>query len=290
MSYTYQRGQNYKSRNKDQIDELRKQAIDSNFDYNPNTDAAYQDYARMMRESGQKAMEDTVGKASAMTGGYGNSYASVAGQQVYNDFVSEAASAQGDFYDRALARFANERALANDKIATLESQEASDKAAWEADYLADVNKASISGDTKALAEIYGISEEQYINYENDVLKSSLSVPTQDILDQAASEYMAKGYFESGLTEEDLMNNILTKYVEMGYNPDAIAAHLAQVRNKGEFVTDRVWTYVSGSGKNAIFTDQFGNRFYQDEILNWAEGQGADKDAIKALKNQLKAQY
>lgn len=294
MSYKYIRGGTYQSRNKKEIEDLTKEFNSREFDYNPAADNAYRDYARMMAESGQKAMTDTMGKAAAMTGGYGNSYAATAGQQVYNDYMAQAAAAQTDFEDRAYARFANENARLMDKIGMLENQETKDKAAWEEDYLNDLNAATMRGDTAALAQIYGMTEQQYIDYADEQYKASLAMPTQEIIDQAVNEYMAKGYLGSGEKtaegQEALIDGIVEKYVEMGYNPDAITSAMLQARDAGEYVTDRQWTYVSGGGKNAIFTDQYGNQFYQEEILDWAKNQGASEEDIKTLKKKLKGMY
>ena len=51
------------------------------FSYDVNSDALYQQYANQYIQQGKMAMQDTIGQASAMTGGYGNSYAATAGNQ-----------------------------------------------------------------------------------------------------------------------------------------------------------------------------------------------------------------
>ena len=66
------------------------------FKYDVNGDALYQQYKDKYIKQGKLAMQDTIGQASAMTGGYGNSYAQSAGQQAYqasldnlNDVIPE---------------------------------------------------------------------------------------------------------------------------------------------------------------------------------------------------------
>ena len=59
------------------------------FSYDFNSDALYQQYKDMYIQQGQMAMMDTMGQASAMTGGYGNSYAQTAGQQAYNQYLNQ---------------------------------------------------------------------------------------------------------------------------------------------------------------------------------------------------------
>lgn len=59
------------------------------FVYDPNQDAAYRRYAQLYQRGGQAAMEDTLGQAAALTGGYGSTYAQTAAQQAYNDYMQQ---------------------------------------------------------------------------------------------------------------------------------------------------------------------------------------------------------
>ena len=88
-----------------QIEETQNEYTSRSFSYDADSDKGYQEYARLMRENGRKAMEDTVGKASALTGGYANSYAATAGQQVYNDYAQQAAAAQGTYRQMAMDEY-----------------------------------------------------------------------------------------------------------------------------------------------------------------------------------------
>ena len=53
-------------------------------------------------------MRDTMGNAASLTGGYGNTYASAAGQQAYDNYVSMLNDKALDFYDRAYQRYNDE--------------------------------------------------------------------------------------------------------------------------------------------------------------------------------------
>lgn len=77
------------------------------FSYDLNGDALYQQYKDRYINQGRLAMMDTLGQASALTGGYGNSYASTAGNQAYqgyltklNDVVPQLYQMAYDKYDR----------------------------------------------------------------------------------------------------------------------------------------------------------------------------------------------
>lgn len=77
------------------------------FSYDLNGDALYQQYKDKYIQQGKMAMGDAIGQASAMTGGYGNSYAQSVGQQAYqasldnlNDIVPELYQMAYDKYNQ----------------------------------------------------------------------------------------------------------------------------------------------------------------------------------------------
>ena len=71
-------------------------------------DDLYKMYRDQYMRQGNLAMRDTMGNAAALTGGYGNTYASAAGQQAYDNYVSMLNDKALDFYDRAYQRYNDE--------------------------------------------------------------------------------------------------------------------------------------------------------------------------------------
>lgn len=71
------------------------------FKYDLNKDALYKQVAENYKNLGKIAMQDTIGQASAMTGGYGNSYAQTAGQQAYQQFMQKSNEMIPQFYQMA---------------------------------------------------------------------------------------------------------------------------------------------------------------------------------------------
>lgn len=59
------------------------------FSYDVNGDALYQQYKDQYIQQGKMAMQDVMGQAAAMTGGYGNSYASTVGNQAYQGYLQQ---------------------------------------------------------------------------------------------------------------------------------------------------------------------------------------------------------
>jgi len=75
------------------------------FSYDLNADMLYQQYRDQYTRGGRQAMRDTMGQASAMTGGYGNSYAQTAGQQAYQSYMQQLNDVIPQLEDRAYGRY-----------------------------------------------------------------------------------------------------------------------------------------------------------------------------------------
>ena len=71
------------------------------FSYDVNSDALYQQYKDQYTALGKLAMQDTMGQAAAMTGGYGSSYASAAGNQAYQSYLSQLNEVVPELYGMA---------------------------------------------------------------------------------------------------------------------------------------------------------------------------------------------
>ena len=78
------------------------------FTYDPEQDSLYKQYREQYLNLGRLAMEDTMGKAAALTGGYGNTYAQTAGQQSYEAYMQQLGSMVPELYDRAYERYTAE--------------------------------------------------------------------------------------------------------------------------------------------------------------------------------------
>ena len=122
----------YQSRFEDRLQELYDQIAGREaFDYDPEEDEAYQRYARLYAARGAAAMEDTLGKAAALTGGYGSSYAQGAGQQAYNGYLQELAALVPELRQAALAEYRQEGQALTARYSMLAQQEKNDYARWQ---------------------------------------------------------------------------------------------------------------------------------------------------------------
>ena len=87
----------------DQITNLMSQISNRDkFSYDVDNDPLFQQALASAMNSGKSAMQDTIGQASALTGGYGSSYATSAGNQAYNAFIEDAYNNLPEYYQMAL--------------------------------------------------------------------------------------------------------------------------------------------------------------------------------------------
>lgn len=78
------------------------------FTYDVNADALYNQYKDQYVSLGKLAMQDTMGQAAAMTGGYGNSYAASVGNQAYQSYLSQLNQVVPELYGMAYDRYRQE--------------------------------------------------------------------------------------------------------------------------------------------------------------------------------------
>lgn len=99
----------YQSQYGEQIDAILNDILNrEDFSYNMNADPLYQQYKEQYVQNGKKAMMDTLGQATALTGGYLNSYATTAGNQAYDEYLNELNYIGLDLRDRAYEQYQDE--------------------------------------------------------------------------------------------------------------------------------------------------------------------------------------
>lgn len=96
----------YQSQWQTSLDEAMNKILNrEKFNYDLNGDALYQQYKDQYINQGRQAMMDAIGKSSALTGGYGNSWAQSAGQQTFHGYLNELNDRIPELYQLALDRY-----------------------------------------------------------------------------------------------------------------------------------------------------------------------------------------
>ena len=111
----------------EQINGLLEQVLNRPaFNYDFNADPLYQQYKNQYVQQGKQAMQDTVAQASALTGGYGNSYAAAAGSGAYQQYLNQLNGVIPELYEAAYARYQGEGNDMMDKLGVLQGMDNTD--------------------------------------------------------------------------------------------------------------------------------------------------------------------
>ena len=200
------------------------------FSYDPEEDEAYRRYARLYAAQGAAAMEDTMGQAAALTGGYGSSYAQAVGQQAYDRYLGELAALVPELRQAALAEYRQEGQALTDRYNMLNQQEKAGYDRWQ-DTVAQWQKALSEAQSsyedvsaqdekayQAMLKHYADKAEQErklsaagakledSGYEADAGKESLSSTAADSLQRAVGNYLKSG-------REDTAQALLQQYAQ-----------------------------------------------------------------------------
>lgn len=118
---------------------LNREEFDPNSVYD--TDL-YKNYREQYMQQGNKAMRDTIGNISGMTGGYGSTYATAAGQQAYDGYLSQLGDKTMDIYDRVYQQYLNEGQELYNQLGMVNNQDNIDYSRYRdtvGDYYNDLN-------------------------------------------------------------------------------------------------------------------------------------------------------
>jgi len=136
----------YQSKWQGQLDDTMSKITNRKpFQYDVSRDALYNQYKDQYVHNGKLAMQDTMGQAAALTGGYGNSYAQSVGQQAYQNYLTGLTDKIPELYQLALSKYQLDGDALKDQYALLSDRENQDYgrhkdavAAWQTDrsYLA----------------------------------------------------------------------------------------------------------------------------------------------------------
>ena len=133
------------------------------FNYDFNADPIYQQYKNQYTTMGQQAMQDTMGNAAALTGGYGSSYANTAGNQAYQAYLAQLNNIVPELANQAYARYQNEGNDMINQLSLLKGMDESDYGKYRdnvSDYYNDLNYF--------YSKYNNMSAEDYNRYLNDL--------------------------------------------------------------------------------------------------------------------------
>ena len=117
----------YQSRYSDQLQGMLDQIMNREpFQYDASADPLFQIYQDQYILGGKRAMQDAMGQAAAMTGGYGNSYAQTVGQQTYNQYMENLMGMIPELSQMAYERYQDEGEALERNYGLLKAEEDQD--------------------------------------------------------------------------------------------------------------------------------------------------------------------
>jgi hypothetical protein len=135
----------YQSRWDDELTSLYDQIRNrKKFSYDMGTDPLYQQYREQYQRLGRLAMQDTMGQAAALTGGYGSTYGEQVGQQAYNAYLQNLNDIVPQLQQQAYQRYQDEGTDLYKQYSLVKGREDTDYGRYRdtvSDYYSDLSDA-----------------------------------------------------------------------------------------------------------------------------------------------------
>lgn len=206
------------------------------FEFSLDGNALYNQYKDQYTKQAQLAREDAIGRAAAMTGGYGNSYAMSAGDSAYNARMDELNNIIPELYNMAYNQYNNERdynLAMGDRYANKDQQEMEN-------YLAYLETQKESTDLSNIGKDF-----------SDIVSNLEKYKTIN----ARAEYLAS-LIRTGVLTEAQGDAILARY-------GSVFTEEEQPLKEREYslVNDGGADFLGlGINTNAVVSDQYGNEY------------------------------
>lgn len=261
------------------------------FTYDVDGDALYQMYKDKYIKGGKLAMQDTMGQAAALTGGYGNSYAATAGNQAYQAYLGQLNDVIPELYQLALQRYQLEGDQIKDNLSLLSADRSTEYGEYADKYgrLSDAyNRAyGFYGDERgreqsSFEEGYSRLSDALTNATNEYNTAYNQAYTDfrnNIADQQAAAQLAASYARSSSSGGSTSNNALVKGIAAAKKEGNDALY--------KFLDDVIPAYgeeavIEAMTENAVPTSFYNE--YDSEIVN-KKPKDAYNEVVAAISNK-----
>jgi len=180
----------YASEYTKRIDDMINQVLSrEDFTYDPGSDPMYQKLKDESTYLGKRAMNDAMGAASALSGGYANSFAQTAGEHAYQDYMAQLTNGMDEMYQLALSAYDAETGRMESELKALTDAESK---AYER-YVNDIEEYN-----KTLEYYYKklLDEQEQANWllKNTPPKYYITAPKEDEEDKSLSNILTPSEF------------------------------------------------------------------------------------------------
>jgi len=248
---------------------------DKPFEYDIYSDPVYTGYKNSYTSQGKKAMEDTIGQASSLSGGYGNSYALTAGAAAYNDSLDKLNDIYPELYSAAYSRYSDELDRLESKLSYLTQRENT-----EYERYSDANKAYFD-ELDSLRQFYlDESKKDISSYENE-WEAAYKLATSE---NAREEFDADLAYKYAIADEqnrDRDYELLLENKKIDNQNEQFKAELD--RSEKEFDAEMAYKYAVAEQQNR--DRDFANRLEDEKLANqneqfWAEFAESNKEFLR----------
>ena len=282
----------YKSRYSDAVKSNLSSVLEGKkFNYDIGSDKLFSQYKDSYTKAGKTAMEDTVGNASMLTGGYANSYAVTAGQQAYDSYMSKLNDKIPELEQRAYERYRDEEDSAYKKLNTLIGLEDTEYGRYR-DSVADYNtnrefEYNKNKDAQAQRNWQAqFDRDKYVNdrdYNRSVLESDRRY-NRDVLendrDYNRGVYESDRKYNRDVLENDRDYNRGVYESDRKYNRDVLEND--RDYNRGVYESDRKYD------RDVLENDRDYNRGVYENDRNYAQNvYDSDRNYQIKLNSSLK---
>lgn len=168
----------------------------------------YDNYKESYMAQGRKAMQDAVGQAAAMTGGYGSSYASQVGQQAYDNYLQQLNDRNIQLYGMALDDYWKNRNDQYNQLNAVSGQDQIDYGRYR-DTVGDwqTDRAYYAGQAQTAYGNDWASYQSGLNQYNTEVQRAIDQEqaAQQMAFQQAQADQAQARWEAELQREDAAN-------------------------------------------------------------------------------------
>lgn len=282
-----------------QLNNLLNQILNREaFSYDAASDPMYRMFREMYTQQGKQAMEDTMGRAAALTGGYGNSYATTAAQQAYQGSLQQLNQIIPELYAQARQAYADEGDLLMSQYGALgdaygreysEYQDMYNRWLADRDFAQDqytdernFDYGSYSDQLNTWSGIAGMEQDQFNTDRNYQLQLDAMAQDQQRYDQETAQRDQEYALELALAMAEAGKTPSAELLaRAGFSQADIDAIL---KGKSTTTTKSTSTKKSTSGGSktttAPTTGVLEDTYYDSRISNLANDNAAELEAKK----------
>jgi hypothetical protein len=238
------------------------------FSYDLNGDALYQQYKDMYINQGRMAMQDTMGQAAAMTGGYGNSYAATAGNQAYQSSLQQLNNIVPELYNLALSKYNMEGQQLKDQYDML-NQQYNTEYGQHRDKVSDWNTTA----NRLSSDYYNEADLDYSRFSDQRDYTTNEYNTERSYDYGLyndAYNRAFANYQQGVSEKQAAEALAIQQAQLKLQQDAAAAKEASYF-LDEYEEDRYLGYIKAgdyeAAKNYIETKR-GKGMTDEQAMYW----------------------